>query len=115
MHLRGSGDPTMRLGGGAVARASWMTSGASTTILRLTDRGTVLDAEAFGPGAEEALARVPALVGLDDDSRGFDPSLHPVVASLARGRGVSPLGRTGAVLEALVPAVLEQKITGTEA
>ena len=105
----------MRIGGGTVARASWMPSGASTTVLRLVERETALDAEAFGPGAEEALARVPALVGLDDDDRGFDPSLHPEVATLARSRGRIPIGRTGSVFEALVPAVLEQRITGTEA
>jgi 3-methyladenine DNA glycosylase/8-oxoguanine DNA glycosylase len=93
-----------------------MASGAATTILRLAEHGAVLEAEAFGPGAEEALARVPALVGLDDDDRGFDPSLHPEVAALARARGAGlRLGRTGSVFEALVPAVLEQRITGTEA
>jgi 3-methyladenine DNA glycosylase/8-oxoguanine DNA glycosylase len=115
IHLRGSGDPTMRVGRGVVARASWMASGASVVVLRLTDRGSLLEVEAFGRGAEEALARVPALVGLDDDATGFDPSLHPRVATLARSHPHLRIGRTGSVLEALVPAVLEQKITGTEA
>jgi 3-methyladenine DNA glycosylase/8-oxoguanine DNA glycosylase len=38
-----------------------------------------------------------------------------VVAELARRRGPVRIGRTGSILEALVPAILEQKITGTEA
>jgi 3-methyladenine DNA glycosylase/8-oxoguanine DNA glycosylase len=115
VHLRGSGDPTMRIGRGLVARAAWMPGGASTLVLRLADRGATLEAEVFGPGAEEALARVPALAGLEDDDRGFEPALHPEVAALARSHPGLRLGRTGAVLDALVPAVLEQKITGTEA
>jgi 3-methyladenine DNA glycosylase/8-oxoguanine DNA glycosylase len=54
-------------------------------------------------------------VGLDDDRTGFEPSHHPLVAELdRRNRGIR-LGRTGAVLEALIPAILEQKVTGREA
>jgi len=105
----------MRLGRGGVARASWMPAGAATVVVRSVDGGSAIEAEAWGPGAEEALARVPALLGLDDDASGFDPSLHPQVAALARRRPGLRLGRTGSVLEALVPAILEQKITGTEA
>lgn len=113
--VRGSGDPTMRLGRGVAARATWLPSGAATVVVRLVEDGAALGVEAWGPGAEEALERLPALTGLDDDDAGFDPSLHPEVAALARRlRGVR-LGRTGSVFEALVPAILEQRITGTEA
>ncbi|MBI3750881.1 MAG: DNA-3-methyladenine glycosylase 2 family protein [Chloroflexi bacterium] len=112
---RGAGDPTMRLGRGEAARASWLPSGAATVVIRSAEGRAEIEAEGWGPGAEEALARVPALVGLNDDDAGFDPSLHPEVAALARRlRGVR-LGRTGSVFEALVPAILEQRITGTEA
>ena len=105
----------MRIGRGVAARATWLPSGAATVVVRLADGGTTLEAEAWGPGAAEGLDGVPALVGLDDDDSGFDPSLHPQVAALARRmRGVR-LGRTGSVFEALVPAILEQRITGTEA
>jgi 3-methyladenine DNA glycosylase/8-oxoguanine DNA glycosylase len=113
--VRGSGDPTMRLGRGIAARATWMPSGAAAVVVRSMDGGLAIEAEAWGEGAEEALDRVPALLGLDDDTSGFDPSLHPEVAALARRRPALRLGRTGSVLEALVPAILEQKITGTEA
>ena len=113
--VRGSGDPTMRLGRGVVARATWLASGAATIIARSLEGDATLEVEAWGPGAEEALERVPALVGIDDDDADFDPSLHPEVAALARRRGRIPLGRTGSVFEALLPAILEQRITGTEA
>ncbi len=111
---RGAGDPTMRLARTRMARAGWMASGASTLLVTLEADGA--SAEAWGPGADEALARLPALLGLDDDDRGFDPALHPAVAALARRHpGGARIGRTGSVFEALLPAVLEQRITGTEA
>ncbi|HYL41655.1 MAG TPA: hypothetical protein VET90_10125, partial [Candidatus Binatus sp.] len=104
----------MRRARSRVARAGWMPSGASTVMVERTSDG--LAAEAWGPGAEEALARLPGLLGLDDDATGFDPSLHPVVAELARRQpGGTRIGRTGSVFEVLLPAILEQKITGTEA
>ncbi|MEY2422887.1 MAG: hypothetical protein QOI95_2954 [Acidimicrobiaceae bacterium] len=72
-------------------------------------------AEAWGPGADWLLARVPAMTGALDSLDGFDPSLHPVVARLARRLSSLRLPRTERVLDALVPAILEQKVTGIEA
>ncbi|HEX5241330.1 MAG TPA: hypothetical protein VFW20_10065 [Candidatus Limnocylindrales bacterium] len=112
--VRGAGDPTLRLGRGVAVRTSWMASGASTLRVRW-GAATRLELDAWGPGADEALERATGLLGLDDDDSGFDPSLHPLVAELARRRGRPRLGRTGSVIEVLVPAILEQKITGTEA
>jgi 3-methyladenine DNA glycosylase/8-oxoguanine DNA glycosylase len=112
---RGAGDPTMRLSRGTLVRAAWMGSGASVLAVRTASGGSELEAEAWGPGAEEALERLPALVGLDDDATGFDPGLHPAVAALAGRHGGLRLGRTGSVFEALLPAILEQKVTGAEA
>lgn len=122
--VRGSGDPTIRVASAAAVRAAMTEAGPGAIELRVDGGaagiggggadGHVLRARAWGPGAEILLAGVPALIGLDDDDAGFDPSLHPVVASLARRARVR-LGRTGAVWEALLPAMLEQKITGTEA
>ena len=113
IHLRGNGDPTMRIANGHVIRAMRTADGPATVDLVV--RGDRLDAEAWGPGAERALAVVPALVGLDDDRAGFDPGHHRIVADLDRRNQGIRLGRTGAVLESLLPAILEQKVTGTEA
>jgi len=109
---RGFGDPTLRLERNRCLRTTRTPDGAATLALEL--RGSVLHAEAWGPGAECALTGVPALVGLDGDRSGF-VAHHPLVAELDRiYRGVR-IGRSAAVLESLVPAILEQKVTGEEA
>ena len=109
---RGSGDPTLRFAGYEARRATRMPSGPCA--LRLRGTGDRLEAEAWGPGAEEALDRLPDLVGEHDEPGSLRPR-HPVVRDLAhRLRGLR-IGRTGAVVEALVPAILEQKVTGREA
>lgn len=110
---RGSGDPTMRVAANGALRASMTADGPATVELRV--EGSAVRAWAWGPGADRLLDGLPAALGLDDDDSGFDPSLHPAVAALARRFGRVRLGRTGAVWEALLPAMLEQRITGTEA
>lgn len=111
--VRGSGDPTIRVAATAAIRASVTPEGPAAIEIRVEH--PVARAWAWGPGAERLLDDLPALLGQDDDDAGFEPSLHPVVARLARRHGRVRLGRTGAVWEALLPAVLEQRITGTEA
>ncbi len=111
--VRGAGDPTMRVASGAAIRASVTPAGPGALELRVN--GREVRARAWGPGWELLLAGVPALLGLDDDDAGFDPGLHRLVSSLARQSGRVRLGRTGAVWDALLPAILEQRITGTEA
>jgi 3-methyladenine DNA glycosylase/8-oxoguanine DNA glycosylase len=102
----------MRLTDGECWRASRSPEGPVT--LHLTLAGRTLVAEAWGPGAAWAVEHVPGLVGLDDDAAGFRPR-HPVVRELHRRHPGLRLLRTGAVAEALVPAVLEQKVVGLEA
>ena len=68
----------------------------------------------WGPGSAWALARVGALVGVDDRPDDLVPR-HRVVADAARRLRGLRIGRTEAVLEALVPAILEQKVPGDEA
>ncbi|HJP89462.1 MAG TPA: hypothetical protein VJ850_10555 [Candidatus Limnocylindrales bacterium] len=124
---RGSGDPTMRVAATAAIRASMTPDGPGTIDIRESVAASAsgsasgsaararIRAEAWGPGASWLLDRVPALLGFDDDDTGFSPALHPRVAALAHQQGRVRLGRTGAVWEALLPAILEQRITGTEA
>jgi 3-methyladenine DNA glycosylase/8-oxoguanine DNA glycosylase len=110
---RGSGDPTMRVAAGGAIRASATPDGPGAIEIRIA--GSAANARAWGPGAGFLLDGLPALLGLDDDPSGFDPGLHPLVAQLARRHGPVRLGRTTAVWDALLPAILEQRITGTEA
>jgi 3-methyladenine DNA glycosylase/8-oxoguanine DNA glycosylase len=108
----GLGDPTISIAPGRVARATRTAEGPATVLLRAwNDR---LEAEAWGPGAEAALDAVPALVGLADRPDALAPR-HPLIAELVRRLPGLRLGRSGAVLESLVPAILEQKVTGSEA
>ncbi len=111
--VRGPGDRThRRTPDGAFWRTTRTADGAAT--LRLVQRSGEVGVEAWGPGAERALAAVPALLGAADDDEGFDPR-HPVLVEARRRHPGVRLLSTGAVLEALVPAVLEQKVTGKEA
>ena len=109
---RGAGDPTMRVATAAAIRASVTPAGPGAIEIRVD--GAAARARAWGPGATFLLDGLAALLGLDDNPAGFDPTLHEVVAQLAR-RGSVRLGRTLAVWDALLPAILEQRITGTEA
>jgi 3-methyladenine DNA glycosylase/8-oxoguanine DNA glycosylase len=61
---------------------------------------------------------VPGLVGLAEPIgvwEGLDLSRHPALAQTLRGNPNLRLCRTGLVLESLVPACLEQRVTGGEA
>jgi 3-methyladenine DNA glycosylase/8-oxoguanine DNA glycosylase len=71
-------------------------------------------AEAWGPGAEWVLEALPAMLGANDDPTGFDP-VHPALVAAYRRFPHWRLGRTGLILEALVPSIIEQKVTGQEA
>lgn len=110
---RGPGDPTTRREGGRLWRTSRMPTGPVTYVLWQSSPETVL-AEAWGPGAAELLDGLPALVGAEDDLSGFTPG-HPVLTdALRRFPGVR-VPRTGLVLEALIPAVIEQRVVGLDA
>ena len=69
---------------------------------------------AWGPGAGWLLDRLPGWLGFHDDRSGFT-ARHPVVGELVLRYAGLRVGRSGRVFEALVPAVLEQKVVGREA
>lgn len=111
---RGPADPTHQVTqDGAVWRTTLMPTGPAT--YRVTQRGLhEIDCQAWGPGAEEVVAGLPDLLGGRDAAAGFDPRHPLLVASAARHPGLR-VPRTGRVVEALVPAILEQKVTGKQA
>ncbi|MBM9440365.1 DNA-3-methyladenine glycosylase 2 family protein [Streptomyces bryophytorum] len=110
---RGPADPAFRIDAdGTVWRASRTPAGAGT--LRLRGSAAALEAEAWGPGAEWLLDGLPALLGADDDPSAFTPR-HRIVHTAHRRHPGLRLTRTGLVLEALIPSVLEQKVTTAEA
>ena len=117
VHRHGGGDPAYRIdAAGAVWRTSLTPDGPGT--LRLASRpvaeGTLVSGQAWGPGAAWLLDTLPAQLGAHDDLSGFT-ARHAVVGELVlRYQGLR-IGRTARVFEALVPAVLEQKVVGREA
>ena len=95
---------------------TWRTpAGAATLrILRPSADGAV-SAAAWGPGADWAISAVPDLLGRADDWTGLDVSGHRLLReSLHRNPGLR-LMRTGRMLEALLPAIIEQRVTSLEA
>ncbi len=109
---RGTGDPTLRIDGAHAWRATRTAAGPASLALEVRDREVV--AEAWGPGADMVLDGLPALLGEVPERTPFRPS-HPLLAELRHRFPGIRIGRTNAVMEALVPAILEQKVTGEEA
>ena len=108
---RGAGDPTFRAGPDGVWLAANTPTGPGTLHVRLTD---VVEADAWGEGADWLLDGLPALLGAADDDSAFECH-HPLVAETRRRRPGIRLGATGRVWDAVLPSILEQKVTGTEA
>ena len=115
VHRHGGGDPTHATdAAGAVWRTSLTPDGPATLRVGHRSRDATVTARAWGPGAGWLLDRVPEWLGFHDDRSGF-AAHHPVVSELVLRFPGLRVGRTGRVFEALVPAVLEQKVVGREA
>ncbi len=110
---RGTHDPAHRLDAGRFWWACATPAGPGT--LALSAAGAVVTGEAWGPGAAWLLDRLPTLLGEQDDWSGLDVTSAPVLARVRRARPGLRLPSTGLVLDSLVPAILEQKVTGEEA
>jgi 3-methyladenine DNA glycosylase/8-oxoguanine DNA glycosylase len=109
---RGRGDPTMVFARDGVWRATRTPEGPAT--VHVSGGGGRVEVKAWGQGAAWAVEHAPELVGAHDDEDGFD-SHHPVVAQLRKRLKGLRVGRSRAVVEALVPTVLEQKVQGVQA
>lgn len=108
----GRGDPTTRIGTREAARATRTPDGPGTELLRIVPGG--VEAEAWGPGASWLLDRVHLLLGLEDDPSVFAPE-HPGLKEVHRRHPGYRIGRCDAVVETLIPTILEQKISGAAA
>jgi 3-methyladenine DNA glycosylase/8-oxoguanine DNA glycosylase len=113
---RGPGDPTYRISpdGARHWRGLRTPEGPATLLIEPRPAESLVEARAWGPGAAWAVESLPALLGADDDPTGFEPR-HPLLEQALRHHPHWRLGRTGLVMEALVPAIIEQKVTGQEA
>ncbi|QLL07778.1 DNA-3-methyladenine glycosylase family protein [Mycobacterium vicinigordonae] len=111
---RGRGDPCFRaLVDSTIWRTSLLPSGpVSARISRVSPDSA--HCQAWGDGAAEFVDLLPAMLGAHDDASDFAPQ-HPTVAAARRKVPSLRLGRTGQVLEALIPAVIEQRVPGADA
>jgi len=110
---RGTADPTCCVEPGGIWLTALLPAGPATLRLEPTAGGAI-EARAWGQGAEQALAGVPELLGARDRPQDFTTphrGLHEAARRLAGLR----VPRTARVFEMLVPAILEQKVTGLEA
>ena len=133
---RGRGDPTFTTDeAGAIWRTSLTPDGPATirvlpgrtlsqaedpvrTAEGTPDTTTRVRAQAWGPGAQWLLDALPGALGRCDDISGFAALVadaHPVIRDAARRHPGLRIGRSGRLMEALVPAILEQKVVVLEA
>jgi 3-methyladenine DNA glycosylase/8-oxoguanine DNA glycosylase len=122
---RGPGDPCLRIDDSGIWLALRPPAADSTTATLHFSRvgpGSLgaVRVRAWGEGAEAALDLVPDLLGEHDDwsaldTSAFGPGGYELLGTALRRNPGLRLTRTGRVIDALVPAVIEQKITSTEA
>ena len=111
---RGRHDPTHRVDAdGSVWRTTLAPTGAATYRIHQGHPGEIA-CQAWGSGAEWVLSGLPDLLGNRDSLEGFEPRLPALERALTRNPWLR-MPRTKRVMEALVPAILEQKVTGKEA
>lgn len=115
---RGPSDPCAVFHHGAWWFAFHTADGPTTLRMQQSTQG--VQVTAFGPGADAALALAPSMAGADDDWSEFDSAsfqaLLPEHVQLARRRHPGlRLPRSRRIVDTLIPAILEQKVTGKEA
>jgi endonuclease III len=109
----GTGDPTIRLGRNTARLAFRTPAGPAALEIRLGSGGA-LRADAWGAGAGAAIGSVPGLVGMADAPDALvarDDLIHRLQRRMIGVR----LPRSGRPFDALLPAILEQQVTGGEA
>jgi 3-methyladenine DNA glycosylase/8-oxoguanine DNA glycosylase len=109
----GRHDPAAQLRPEGIWRATRTPAGPATILY--SRAGADVVARAWGPGAELELTGLPQLLGAGDDPTGFPADAHPAMAAAHRRFGAGwRVPSTGRTLEALIPAILEQRVTGLE-
>lgn len=109
----GRGDPTCRV----VSDTWWFgqaTPDGPATVALAAERSDSVRVSAWGPGASWSLAAAPDLLGLGDSPDGF-VAHDGLVAAGRRLRSGWRVVRSRLVTQSLVPAIIEQRVTGVEA
>lgn len=113
---RGGGDPAWRVRGGWTFRGINTPCGAVTLAVSVRPADDEVVAQAWGEAdaVEWVLGALPTMLGRDDDVSGFLVR-HEVLRRTWLTRAGWRAPKTGLVMEALIPAIIEQKVTGQEA
>jgi 3-methyladenine DNA glycosylase/8-oxoguanine DNA glycosylase len=111
-YRHGRGDPTTRMDGDTFTRACWTPDGPATVTIDWS--AGAIDVDGWGPGASWAMRAAVAMTGLHREPAPM-PDVHPLVTLAAhRWQGVRT-GASGDLYGALLPTILEQRITAGEA
>jgi 3-methyladenine DNA glycosylase/8-oxoguanine DNA glycosylase len=97
---------------GTIWHSSRTAGGPATISIRRSSGELAI--EAWGAGAEVLLDQAPRILGLDDRPSAFAPGSGPLRDLHLRSAGLH-LGSTGNVYEAIIPTVMGQLVTTTEA
>jgi 3-methyladenine DNA glycosylase/8-oxoguanine DNA glycosylase len=109
---RGRSDRTALVSAGEVWRATRTPDGPGTQRVRKI--GAEIESRSWGPGAMWLAERAPILVGSNDDTTDF-PQINEAVTKIHLQNLSYRILCTQNIWEALIPSVLEQKVTGLEA
>jgi len=111
-YRHGGGDPTTKLTSHSMLRAMLTPDGPGTVAMEWGD-GRVR-VESWGPGGDWAAASAMAMTAID---RMLDPPPgdHPLIRDAARRHPTLAAGASGDLYHALLPTIIEQRITAGEA
>lgn len=110
----GAGDPTCRVVGGVWWFGQATPDGPSSLALWPDPSAGAVEVMAWGPGAAWSADRAPALLGAHDDRSGF-VAHHQLTAAGLKANPGWRIPSSGLVVQSLVAAVIEQRVTGKEA
>lgn len=111
-YRRGRGDPTTRLTATSMVRAMLTPDGPAT--VRLSWASGRLDTDAWGPGAAHAAAAARAMTAIDRHVPPLPGNNRALSEAARRHRGLAA-GASGDLYHALLPTIVEQRITAGEA
>ncbi|MBV9895737.1 MAG: DNA-3-methyladenine glycosylase 2 family protein, partial [Chloroflexi bacterium] len=110
----GPTDPCLRVAGDLVWRATRTPLGLATQRVRTVSK-SVVEVDAWGPGAAWVIERAPALCGAFDHPESFRPEEPPLLKHLAYWHPGLRVGRNEAVFETALFVTLEQRVATRDA
>ena len=111
-YRHGGGDPTTKLGRYEMVRAMLTPDGPAT--VRLTWGSGRLEVATWGPGGERAATAAIAMTAVGK-LLPHPPGPHPLVRDASRRHPTLAAGSSGDLYHALLPTIIEQRITAGEA